>query len=76
VRERLPGLALPWGSVGRMALLALAAALVAGGAWWLLAGGNRYLVSTVVLGAFIAAYLGGASLLRFPEMKTWQGRLR
>ncbi|HEV8632360.1 MAG TPA: murein biosynthesis integral membrane protein MurJ [Thermoanaerobaculia bacterium] len=75
-RRRLPALVLPWGAVGRMTALALGAAALAGGLWWLAAGSNRWLVSALVLGGFVVAYLGGAALLRFPEMRAWLGRLR
>jgi len=75
-RERVPELHLPWAAMLRMAALAVAAAAVAGGLWWLIDHGRPrlYLVATLVLGTFTAGYLGGAAALRFPELKTWLRR--
>ena len=75
-RRRLPALAFPWAAIGRMAMAAVAAAALAGGLWWLLAGAQRYVVAGVVLGAFAVAYLALATVLKFPEMQAWIGRLR
>jgi putative peptidoglycan lipid II flippase len=75
-RRRVPELHLPWAAMLRTAALAGGAALLAGGVWRLLdhGGARLYLVASVVLGAFTAAYLGGAAALRFPELKTWLRR--
>jgi putative peptidoglycan lipid II flippase len=75
-RRKLPELRLPWRAIARMAALALAAAGLAGATWWLIAGGQRYVVAGVVLGTFAGAYLAAAALLEFPEMQAWSGRLR
>ena len=75
-RERVPELHLPWAAMLRMAALAVAAAAVAGGLWWLIDHGRPrlYLVATLVLGTFTAGYLGGAAALRFPELRSWLRR--
>jgi putative peptidoglycan lipid II flippase len=75
-RRRMGELGLPWRAVGRMQALAWAAALPAGAVWWLVAAQNRYVVAAVVVAVYAASYLGAATALRFPEMKSWLGRLR
>lgn len=75
-RSRVAVLALPVGAMLRMAALALAAAVAAGGAWWLTASMRGWIVAVTVLAVFALAYLGGAAALRFPEMRAWLGRIR
>ncbi len=75
-RRRLPAFAFPWAAMSRMAAVALAAATLGAGVWWLLAGGQRYVVAGGVLGTFAVAYLALATAFRFPEMQAWIGRLR
>lgn len=76
----LPGLVLPWGPVARMTALALGAGALAGGVWWLLwklqSGLQLSLVAAVVLASYAVAYLAMAAALRFPEMRSWLGRIR
>lgn len=70
----IPSLHLPVAAAGRMAGLALAAALPAAGLWWLLAGRPILLVAGTVVGLYAALYLGAAHLLGFTELDAWAGR--
>ncbi len=75
-RSRVPALALPIAALLRMASLAVAAAAVAGGVWWVARTMRGWLVAIVVLAVFALTYLAGAVALRFPEMRAWWGRMR
>lgn len=75
-RSRVPALALPIAALLRMASLAVVAAAVAGGVWWVARAMRGWLVAIVVLAVFALTYLAGAVALRFPEMRAWLGRLR
>jgi putative peptidoglycan lipid II flippase len=81
LRARLSHAGLPWPAIGRMAGLAVASAVMAGGLWWAfvhspLSAAPGWAAALAVLGVYAACYLGSAALLGFPEMKTWLGRLR
>ncbi len=74
-RPRVAGIEVPWRALGRMAGLALAAAVPGSLLWWLLPSLHPALLALLVLGAFAGLYLGGAVLARFPEIDSWIGRL-
>jgi putative peptidoglycan lipid II flippase len=74
-RERVSGFALPLGAVGRMVALAMAAAALAAGLWWLLSALPLWAVALLVLGCYAAVYLAGSWLLGFPEPQAWLGAL-
>jgi putative peptidoglycan lipid II flippase len=74
-RPRVDGIEIPWRALGRMAGLAVAAAVPGTLLWWLLPRLHPLPLAVLVLGAFTSLYLGGAALARFPEMDSWLGRL-
>ncbi|HEX6203793.1 MAG TPA: murein biosynthesis integral membrane protein MurJ [Thermoanaerobaculia bacterium] len=74
LRRQLGTLALPWARAGRMAALALAAAVPAALLWWLLPRWHVAIVAAVVVGTYAGLYLGVAHLLGFDEMEAWAGR--
>jgi putative peptidoglycan lipid II flippase len=74
--RRLPGFAPPWRALARSTALAAAAlAPAAAVAWALPAAWHPALRALAVVAAYGAAYLGGARLLRLPELAAWTGRL-
>ncbi len=74
-RPRVEGIEVPWPALGRMAGLALAAAVPGTLLWWLLPPLHPIVLAVLVLGPFAGLYLGGAALWRFPEIDSWAGRL-
>lgn len=72
--RRLPEIRLPGVALGRMLALALAAAIPAAAAWYLLPAFHVALVAVLVLGLYAVVYLGLAWLLRPPELEAWTGR--
>ncbi|HVS02576.1 MAG TPA: murein biosynthesis integral membrane protein MurJ [Thermoanaerobaculia bacterium] len=76
LRRRVPGLGLPWRAAGRMLALALAAAALAGGLWWLLPPLPLWALAATVVGGYALLYLGASLALGFPEPRVWLGRMR
>ncbi len=74
--SKLPELRLPIRHIAARTLLATAAALPALVSWWLLASASFLVQAIVVLGLYMAAYLGVAWWRRLPELDMWLGRLR
>ncbi|HEX2164157.1 MAG TPA: murein biosynthesis integral membrane protein MurJ [Thermoanaerobaculia bacterium] len=74
LRARLGALTLPWARGGRMAALALAAAVPAALLWWLLPDWQVAIVAVLVVGTYAAVYLAAAHLLGFDEVDAWAGR--
>jgi len=66
---------LPWRAAGRMAALAVGAAVPAAGLWWLLPAWPVWLVGALVLGAYGALYLAAGHALDLPESDAWLGRV-
>ncbi len=77
--ERLPGLRLPLGAVGRLFAAAALLALPAAGLWLLtsrvLPGLAVAWQALVVLPVYAAAYLGFAAWRRMEELELWLGRI-
>jgi putative peptidoglycan lipid II flippase len=66
---------LPWRRIAQMVGLALAAAALGAGLWWMLPPWPVVATAAVVVGAYAAIYLGGAALAGFDELDAWTGRL-
>ncbi len=71
---RLPGFALPWRAVGRMAAAAALAALPAAALWALLPPAHPLLLAAGVLPLFGLGYLAGARALGVSQAARWLGR--
>ena len=74
LRGPLPGARVPWGPLGRMMGLALAALPVPAALWVLLPDWHVLLVAPLVTGTYAAVYLGGAALLGLDELQHWTQR--
>lgn len=74
--RRVPGFALPWRPLARMAALAAAALAPAALVWWRLPPWHVALQALIVVATYAAAYLGGAWLFSFAELRAWTARLR
>lgn len=74
LRRHASAFRLPWSAAARMIGYALAAAVPAGAAWWLLTGWPQLIVAPLVVGLYAAGYLLLARLSRAPEMAAWTGR--
>lgn len=66
---------LPKRRLGLMTGLALAAAVFAGGLWWLLPPWPVLAVAALVVSTYAALYLGFAAWAGFDELDAWAGRL-
>ena len=74
LRPALPEASVPWGAVGRMTGVALAALGPAAALWALLPDWHVLVVAPLITGTYAAAYLGGAALLGFDELDAWTHR--
>jgi len=71
-----PGPVVPWRELGRMAVLAAAAAVTAALVWWALPPVHVALQALAVLGTYAAGYLLLARMTGAEELGFWVGRLR
>lgn len=69
-----PGAVVPWRDLGRMTLLALAAALPAALVWWALPPFHVALQALAVVGVYALGYLLLARLTGAAELEFWLGR--
>ncbi len=76
LRRRIDTFRLPWGAVVRMGGVALLAAAVAGGIWWLLRTAPLVVQALVVVGSYGIGYLALAHGFGISELQAWVGRLR
>ena len=74
LRVPLPDARIPWGAVGRMTGLALAALGPAAAVWWGLPAWNMLLVAPLVVAGYAAIYLGAAWGLGVDEIEVWTRR--
>lgn len=65
---------LPWRRIAKMVGLALAAAVLAAGLWWILPSWPVIGLATLVVSTYAGLYLGGAYLAGFDELDAWAGR--
>lgn len=76
LRSRLEApVRLPWRRIAQMVGLALAAAALAAGLWWMLPLWPVVATAVLVVGTYAAVYLGLAAFAGFDELDAWTGRL-